>query len=197
MKKYSLLLSLSIVTTTTNSCAIIQKIFITKTAITRMQQIGQDYQTITNFINKNSQKLNSYKKPSDLINDLLQEKSINTKYMTPEMVFFKNDINFLDQQFEKASTQHGMDFAWNNIIFLMHTKLENTCDDLKDNEVIKSAARVALKQEQSHASNNLMFFSNEYEDKNIVSFDTKHWSKEDKENMSERINTLKNNLSRE
>jgi hypothetical protein len=142
MKKiYLFLLTLGCATATHNSFTMMQmmrkilrpyttqptfdnsKILISKKSAEKIQMIRQDYQTMSHFITNKSKELNLYKKPSDLINDLSHNKSIRTKQMSPTMVFYQNDIDFLDQRFKETSMQHGSNYAWSNVISLMHTKL--------------------------------------------------------------------------
>ena len=172
------------------------KILITKKSKEKIQMIGQDYDAICDLITNKSKELIFYEKPSDLINSLSQNNSISTKYMSPGIVFLQEDINFLDQQFKKVSTQHGSNYAWGNIIFLMHTNLENRFNDIRDHVFMHSAARVSLRQKQRLPKLfNLFNSSSDYDD--TIAFNIESWATSEKDKMIKNIQHHKNILSKE
>jgi hypothetical protein len=173
----------------------ISKILITKKSDQKMQNITQDYQIISDRLNNKAKNFihldKKYKKPSDLLNDLLQDKSINTTEMHLSKIFSHDDIQYLDQQFAKALAQSkSQELAWNNTIFLIHTKLENESDYFMDRELIHSAALVSLQQDGQLPK---IFEFNNFRDEedNIIPFNIEHWSEKDKNEILEKIQTRK------
>ncbi|HLJ31560.1 MAG TPA: hypothetical protein VKU36_03935 [Candidatus Babeliales bacterium] len=213
MKKYLLFLSLGIITTATDSLAMMgmmRKVFksyttqptvdnltilVTKQSQTKIQEIAQDYNTISNLITHTSKKLNLYKKPSDLINALSQDKSIRTTKMSPSMAFFQHDTEFLDQYFEQLSAKYNASYAWENVLPLIQAKLTSTTYYFTHREFVHNAALVSLKQEQQLPKSFAIW--NACEGDNIVSFNTKHWSQKQRSEIIEEIQHYKNLVSKE
>lgn len=180
------------IATTSNSSSIL----ISKASSQKITTIENDYQKLHGAIQSKYKKTEShYNKPSDLIADLWQDKSINTKHITPNRLFVGEDAKFLDQQFRGISRQYSIIYAWSTALLLIHKTLKNTCDNLQKRELIRSAARVALRQDPVFTQQFEIFdFFGECD--NTVVCDLKHWKQEDKNNIPEAIQRYKNVLAK-
>lgn len=214
MKKIYLLLILGIAATTHDSFAMMQmmrkmfksyttkptfdnsNILVTQKSKEKLQKIEQDYQTTCHLIQNKSKELDNYKKPSDLIKDLSKDLSRDnsTEPMFHNLVFSYNDIKFLDKHFDTISKNYGTDYAWNNIICLMHTELENTRKDFQNAELIHSAALVSLNQEQRPLHKSLYYLNFDNYD-NPVPVNIECWQQKDKDTIIKNIEKYKKTLS--
>jgi len=205
MKKYLLFLSLGAITITPHSFTMmnnLKRIAITKKSEQKLKKINKDHTTISNLISLKSKNLSLYKTPSELLNNLRQDKSINTEEMSLDTVFYADHIQWLDQQLKRISTQNNPDYAWSHITNLLYKQLDNTYEYLNDREIMHSGALVSLKEEgklPTVINKTPIFHINdcfgEYED--TVFIDIEHWSKEDQEKMFEEIANYKQNLLKE
>ena len=191
----------STVVTTTNTMKITTQlspslILISKKSSQKLQTIENDYQKLYGAFQRKYGKIeNRYNKPSDLITDLCQDKSINTKHMTPNFVFVQEDVNFLDQEFSGIERQYSTIYAWSTALLIMRRTLKDTCDNLKKRELIRSAARVALRQDPTFTLKCKTFdFFGECD--NTVVYNLEHLEQADKDNIPEAIKRYKNILAK-
>ena len=212
MKKISLLLIIfSCITITHSSSAMFRRLFnaareesfncsrilIPRGSLGNMQNIENDYEMLCQILQTKYKEQKSFlKKPSDLIKGITLRMR-ETKRMHADRVFFQEDIDFLDSNFDKLSSQHGPDYAWENALFLIHTKLENECDKFKDYELVHGAALVSLKQKGNLPKSAKIldtFFGGL---NNPVEFDIKHWHQQDKKTILEKIKHRESILAKE
>ncbi len=167
-------------------------ILISKKSLQKLQTIKNDHKKLDSAIQSKYRK-NHYAKPSDLIKDVGQDKSIDTKYMTLSLVFAPEDAKHLDQRVREISSQYSTIYAWSTTLILMDRTLENIRDNLQKRELIHSAARVALKKDPAFAQKCKLFgLFDECDD--IVTYSIKHFTPEEKNHILEGIKLYKHIL---
>lgn len=176
-------------------------ILISKKSSQKLRTIESDYKKLYKAIQSKMDGwltttiYSRYNKPSDLIADLCQDKSINTKHMTPNLVFTAEDVTFLNQEFKGLSRQYSTVYAWSTALIIIRKTLKIACDNLKKRELIRSAARVALRQNPAFTEKCRLFDLFD-ECHNVVFYNLEHLEQEDQGNMLKAIKGYKNILAK-